>query len=349
VRLALRAVSLPSLAVALCAGCGNPSGPGSARDVITVQNVSRLRRIASLSMPASAIGFVAFSPDDSLLLTKDRTGEVLAWETSDWSRSTLQPPFYTPQQADSALVPFYPTIALGPDGRVMATVTSARGDVSVREVGGAELSTFAYGSQIYAVAISPDGRLVAVGGLNGDVVVRELATGAPVADLVCDRQFVSVLVFSPDGRTLVAGYERPGNLMKAWSTSTWQETATFSVMAERVDFHDAAFTPDGGHLVIARVGLTEPNVIEVLDASTYQVVRRISSQVSAYQLAFSPDGSLLASSWGSVELWQGATSASARSISSGGAETLSVAFSPDGTLLAFGVGGVGVQVWAVAR
>jgi WD40 repeat protein len=137
--------------------------------------------------------------------------------------------------------------------------------------------------------------------------------------------------------------------MKAWSTTTWQETATFSVMAERIDFHDAVFTPDGRNLVVARVGLAEPAVIEVLDASTHQAVRRISSQVSAFQLAFSPDGSLLASSWSTVDLWQGASSASARSIGTGGQEAMSVAFSPDGTLLAFSVLGQGVQVWSVPR
>jgi hypothetical protein len=42
----------------------------------------------------------------------------------------------------------------------------------------------------------------------------------------------------------VAAYERPGNLMKVWSTSTWQEASTFSQMTERVDYHDAVFTPE---------------------------------------------------------------------------------------------------------
>lgn len=339
----------PVVVAVLVAGCADGVAPVAGGQVITAANAARLQRIVSLPVPDSVIGFLAFSPDNRTLIAKGRTGEVLAWETGTWSRSTLQPAFMTQAEAYAAQVPFYPTMALSPDGRNMATVTSATGDVSVRQVRGSQLSTFSYGSPVYSVAISPDGALVAVGGLNGNVVVREAATGRQVADLTCDRQYVSALVFSPDGGTLVAAYERPGNLMKAWSTSTWLETATFSQMTERVDYHDAVFTPDGRYLVVARVGTAEPNVIEMLDMSTFQVVRRISGQVSAFQLALSPDGTVLASGWADVRLWGTATGNLARAIGVGGTEVFSVAFSPDGTLLAFSVFGGDVQVWSVPR
>jgi len=337
-------VVLAMLAICCC-------GPSTSEaQAISPGNAARLRRVISLPLPGSVVGFASFSPDGRTLYAGDRTGELHAWDVSSWSRRTLIPPFVTQQAADSARLPFYPTAALSPDGRTIVSATSLAGDVVVRAVDGSVASTFRYGSPVYSVEISPDGRLVAVGGLNGNVVVRELATGTQLANLVCDRQYVSVLAFSPDGRTLVAGYERPGNLMKAWSTSTWRETATFDVIAERVDFHDAAFTPDGRYLVVARVGGSElPLAVEMLDASTYQVVRRIGDQVSAFQLAFSPDGLLLASSWAGVDLWEAATGNVVRSAIGTGDHTLSVAFSRDGTMLAFGVEGEGVQVWGLPQ
>ena len=337
---------VPVALLTLALGCHSSVAPQA--QVISAGNAAQLRRIATLGAPGSVLGFLAFSPADGSVIAGDRTGEVFAWESGTWNRTRLLPPFTTPQAADSANIPFYPSAALSPDGRTIAAATSAVGDMVVRTVGGVVLSTLSYGSPVYSVDISPDGRLVAVGGLDGNVIVRELANGTQVADLRCDRQYVSVLAFSPDGRTLVVGYERPGNLMKAWSTSTWQETATFSQMAERVDFHDAEFTPDGRYLVLARVGLSEPAVIEMLDASTYQVVRRISDQVSAFQLAFSPDGLLLASSWSGLDLWESATGNAVRAIGAAN-HSFSVTFSPDGTLLALGVDGEGVQLWGVPR
>lgn len=217
-----------------------------------------------------------------------------------------------------------------------------------RDREGRTLFTVSYGTQVYATGISPDGRFLAVGGLRGNVVVHDLATGRQVADLRCDREYVSILVFSPDGSALVAGYERPGNLMKAWSTTTWRETSTFHQMAERIDYHDAVFTPGGRQLVIGRI----PSDIEFVDMRTKQVVRQLRGHARApYQLALSPDGSLLASAAddGTVRLWKVRTGNAVRVIDTGDHELYSVAFSPDGALVAFSVSGEGVQVWSVAR
>jgi len=320
----------------------------ASREVITVRNAARLERVASLDVPGSFIGLVTFLPDGRSLVTGDRNGEVLFWETGTWTRRVYQAARSTREADDSARVPFSPTLALSPDGRTLAGTTNAAGDVAVRDVAGRAVSAFSYGSPVYATAISPDARLVAAGGLRGNVAVHELATGRQVADLRCDREYVSVLAFSPDGRTLVAGYERPGNLMKAWSTGTWQESYTFYRIDTRTDYHDAVFTADGGQLLIARI----PADIELVDLGTREVVRRfVGHDRAAYQLALSPDGSLLASAAddGTVRLWEMATGNAVRVIELGERELYSVAFSPDGRLLAFSVSGEGAQVWAVAR
>ncbi len=321
---------------------GTRDGPA----VISAANASRLRRVATLDVPGSYVNAIAFLPDGGTLLAADRNGEVLAWEAETGALRTVQPPLSTRATDDSARVPFYGMLAVSPDGRTIVT-SAGEGTLTARDAAGRVVATFAYGSPVYATAMSPDGRFLAVGGLRGDIAVHDLVTGARVADLQCDHVYVSVLAWSPDGRTLVAGYERPGNVMKAWNAAEWQEGATVHRLAERTDYHDAVFTRDGTRLIVGRI----PADIEVVDVTSGEVVRRLVGHTRApYQLALSPDGALLASAAddGTVRLWDMATGAVVRVIETGDHELYSVAFSPDGTWLAFSVSGEGVQAWAVA-
>ncbi len=341
-------LSAPGIAAAQAPAPRDAAPARQRGEVIAVANASRLERLASLGAPGSFITGVAFLPDGRTVLTGDRNGEVLAWDVGTWARHTLQAPISSREGDDASRVPFYGVLAVAPDGRAIVTASPAPGVLTLRDAAGRETGSLSYGSPTYATAVSPDGRLLAVGGLAGDIAIHDLATGRRVADLRGEHVYVSVLVFSPDGRTLVAGYERPGNVLKAWSTATWREAFTFGRMTERIDWHDAVFTPDGQGLLVGRT----PADIELIDLGTREVVRRFAGHGRApYQLALSPDGSLLASAAddGTVRLWDRSSGNAVRTIDAGAHELYSVAFSPDGTLLAFSVSGEGVQVWGIGR
>jgi WD40 repeat protein len=70
----------------------------------------------------------------------------------------------------------------------------------------------------------------------------------------------------------------------------------------------------------------------------------------SYQVAFSPDGSLLASACddATLRLWE-VESGDALKVLDNRHEVGAVRFSPDGTWLALGVWDEGVQVWAVTE
>jgi WD40 repeat protein len=55
------------------------------------------------------------------------------------------------------------------------------------------------------VVFSPDGRLLATGGMDADVQVYDAGTGELIARLLGHGQRVAVVAFSPDGRTLASG------------------------------------------------------------------------------------------------------------------------------------------------
>lgn len=96
-------------------------------------------------------------------------------------------------------------VAIGADDLVyMAT---GAGELHVRTLDGAVARPPLEGlpTPIVALALSPDGRLIAAAGLRGAVAIIERATLARVNDLVGPRFPVWSLAFSADGRELLTG------------------------------------------------------------------------------------------------------------------------------------------------
>lgn len=92
-----------------------------------------------------------------------------------------------------------------------------------------------------AVAFSPDGRLIAVGGKFGIARILRAADGEPVATLIGHRQWVTWVRFSPDGSRLVTADD--DGRVKLWVARGWQEALTLRAHGgwARV----AEFSPDG--------------------------------------------------------------------------------------------------------
>jgi WD40 repeat protein len=313
--------------------------------IINAENAARLEKVVSLDLPSSFLMTTRFTSDGRYLITGDASGETLVWEPGAWQKRTFLAPQTAPKTSSHDSIPFYGALAISPNGQMIAT-TNAAGEVNGRDWDGKELFTLSLGSPVYSAAVSPDGRYLAVGCEKEKLIIFDLETRQQVAELTSDHEYISNLVFSPDGKTLLASYERPGNVMKTWDVSTWKETLTFSHAAERFDYHDILFSPDGQYLVLASTRI----VLEFLDMETKQVVKELYGHTRApYQIAFSPDGSLLASASDdmTVRIWDVETGQALKVIKNQ-YEAGTVAFSPDGALLVFGIWGEGLQVWAIA-
>src|SRR5262249_34002795 len=94
-----------------------------------------------------------------------------------------------------------------------------------------------------SLAFSPDGRLVAVGGLDDRVRVWDIGKRKVRADLAAPEgavKGVQAVGFSPDGATL--GAVSRGGAFRLWSVETGKTLGTFR--AESRPF-SLAFSPDG--------------------------------------------------------------------------------------------------------
>jgi WD40 repeat protein len=98
----------------------------------------------------------------------------------------------------------------------------------------------------YAVAVSPDGRLLAAGGQEPVLLLFDTATGRQVRRVPGMPGAVYGLTFSPDGRTLAAGamYGGPITLVEA---STGQVRRQFT--SQRGQAHVLTFSPNGASLL----------------------------------------------------------------------------------------------------
>jgi eukaryotic-like serine/threonine-protein kinase len=136
----------------------------------------------------------------------------------------------------------------------------------------------------WAMAISPDGKTLAVGATRR-VLLLDAANLGPRRELRWFPQRVTAVAFSPDGRYVAAA--STSRVMRVFDLTGEERPRTFSVMKSPTS---VLFSRDGSHLA---VGSTAEVRAFDLRARSPRVLRGHETYV--YQVAFSPDGALIAS------------------------------------------------------
>jgi WD40 repeat protein len=238
--------------------------------------------------------------------------------------------------------------ALSPDGRRVAW-SSWSGDLWLREVGGPELlhETFQRPAR---VAFSPDGQMLVAAVENHRLQAWNAATGKPL-DGFRGTMFAFYWVgFSPDGKYLVAcggAPSEPDNIqVAAWDVATHDQLYELSDNPQRILF--ASISPDSKTLATGA-----GNSIVLRDLASGD--RRSQTEESGspvQRLAFSPDGSLLASAGGdrndgAVTLWDPSTGKTVGKLTGHERDVRALAFTHDGKTLATGGGDRSIRLWNV--
>ncbi|WP_159024550.1 WD40 repeat domain-containing protein [Streptomyces scabiei] len=300
--------------------------------------IGALQQGLEVRLPALQAGqqvcSVAFSPDGRLLASGSGDGWVRVWDPVG-RRQLDEPPEATGAPVSS--------VAFSPDGRWLAS-GSVDGNVRVwrppgkdrrarelpwlREQTDEPLTCVGAGS--CSVAFSPDGKLLAVG--SGDGVVQLWNLSAPYQighERTAFRAKACSVAFSPDGKLLAVEYG-DGSVQLREPTGHARYEISADLLASR-----NAGKARRQHGIMKRAFLGARPSAEEPRAG-----------VGAGAVAFSPDGSLLATASGDgiLRLWDPAGRQEIRG-PVGMFPVVAMAFSPDGSLLATASGDGMVRLW----
>lgn len=215
-----------------------------------------------------------------------------------------------------------------------------------------------------AVDFSPDGRLIAVSGMDGQLTLTDARSLELVADLKGMRTPSQAIAFSPDGRFLAAaeigpvvdgGPDEPLSIpvqrrrrAPAPSVRLWDVRRRAEVrVLSKLPSASLAFSPDGR--LLAMSGYDRP--VEVRDVSTGRLVARLETDDYSRSVAFSPDGRLLVTGdyGGAAQLWDtDGFERSGAALQAHAARIQSIDFTRDGGTFATAGADGKVQLWDLA-
>jgi RNA polymerase sigma factor (sigma-70 family) len=195
---------------------------------------------------------------------------------------------------------------------------------------------------LYALAYSPDGRLLAVAGRTpvgggNPVLVFDAGTGNEVRRIPADHS-VTCVAFSPDGKTLAVARSDVTRMYEVASGRPLNRD-----MPKDRPAHVAAFTRDGRHLLLAMID----GALVRWDPQSGKTVWEARDD-NIQHFALSPDGKTVAvGAAGSIQLRDAVTGREVRRFDTAKRLTVFVAFSPDGKQLAATTNGE-VALWDLA-
>lgn len=198
------------------------------------------------------------------------------------------------------------SVAYSPDGKTLVT-GSGDGDCTLRlwdSESGRELLRIEHAKgQIYSVAFSANGKMVALGGDGSFVSVCDAATGKELHRFFHEpEEPIYTVAFSPDGKTVAAGGREYS--VRLWDLVSGKERGR--LIGHRSIIWGFAYSPDGRLLATA----CDDRTVKIWDPQTCKELRQLPPfPREANQVAFSRDSTKLVTGCrdGSIAVWDPAT------------------------------------------
>ncbi|MCL4862909.1 MAG: AAA family ATPase [Caldilineaceae bacterium] len=302
------------------------------------------RAIRTIHGSVTVIRTLAFSPDGELLVTGDGKGWVRVWPVTP-ADSEPATPYTLPGRGMQVNC-----VTFSPDGRWIASADDDR-VVRIWERSSRQPIAVLHGHQaaVHTVRFAPQGDVMATAGYEGAIYLWDVSAAAHprlLTQLSGHRLEINDLHFTPDGSHLISGSS--DSTLRVWNVATGRCVQVL----EAEQGHCTSLALHAQRSLVAAAGwagvirlyrLTEQNQLEPLP-----VIKAHATRIA--QLAFSPDGTRLASGGqsGTVRLWEVETGRQLLRLHGHTQPVEAVAFHPDGTLLASGSEDETMRLWTVA-
>jgi Protein kinase domain/WD domain, G-beta repeat len=345
--LAVTAVTAGLILIRPAPGHNPGAGAASSSPAVT-GNAPRVQRSVTDPNTWPQVETLACSPNGRTLVTGDERGIAYLWDTATGHRIATLNDHHTLHVFSAVF---------SPDGQTVAT-GGFYGHVNLWDAAtGKLIGTLTYPTDVWALAFSPDGKMLAITG--NDANVNAAGTEYDRTDVwdVATRQRIttffdpgatgiSAVAFSPDGTTLVTGDDNGRVFLR--DVATWRRIATF-IDPHRKWVQSVAFSPDGRTLAIGDVN----GDTYLWNLAARHRIAVLADPVTAHgaavgSVAFSPDGRTLATGdWnGHAYLWSTATWQLSRTLAVRGLHAVrAVAFCSSASTLATGDGNGDADLW----
>ena len=305
-------------------------------------------RVATFDEYGTNVDGIAFSPDGKTLAANSSNPHLTTrlWGIEGGQlEKTIEDP-YNPGFGG-------PKVSFSPDGQLLWVPGSFWRVEDGTRLTGLESVLGIEGLPYFSssVSYSPDGKMLAIGYLEGHLQLWDLEQQKLIRELEGYQGMVLDLAFSPNGKTLAAIFGYPDMAIQLWKVPEGERLLSIQGHEWTYEFSQVVFSPDGQAL--ATVSKNEDAMERGMVVELWRAVdggRYYQLDMSGVmRVAFSKDGDILAT--GSydhtVRLWRAADGAFLKTLVGHGDYVTDLAFSPSGELLASGSYDGTVILWGV--
>lgn len=192
-----------------------------------------------------------------------------------------------------------------------------------------------HGARVDAVAVSPDGKQGVSGGLDGAVLLWDLATGETIRTLARnDDNWIQDLAYFPDGRSILVA--RSFRMLEVIDAATGATRRTIDPGTPHL--YRAALFPDGKRVAAAPQGYPVC-IVDLADGKPCRTLAGCAADQRVECLALTPDGRrILVGTDKTLDIFDVDSGRQLRSIEGFGQYVASIAVTRDGTRCLAGSG-----------
>lgn len=297
---------------------------------------------------------VAVSPDGKTIASGSRDSSVRLWSAANGKE------IRTLNRQNVGV----PSVSFSSDGKLIAyaqTTFRRIFEIMIKEKGidnsvvklwdmastGESRKLASYGEGIASVAISPNSKTVASGGLDKSIMVWDVVTGKKLRSFSGHSKIIKSVAFSRDGKTVASA--SGDKTIKLWNIATGRVVRTLS--GHDGDVNSVTFSPNGKMLASG----SDDATIKIWRADSGLEKCTLKDYFEVNSVAFSPDGKTLASGHtgdffsggksNTLKLWDINTCREISTLPGHNHGVKSVAFSPDGKTLVSGGNDGTLKIW----